>query len=69
MNDFHFGLLPNELAGVHEGAVPRVSQAICCADLFTAVFAEIDAAILRKEKAVAQFGYATGELRHKLARF
>jgi len=40
-----------------------------CADLFAAVFAEIDAAILRKEKAMAQFGYAKGELRHKLARF
>ena len=26
MNDFHFGLLPNELAGVHEGAVPPSSQ-------------------------------------------
>ena len=34
VNDFHLGLLPNELAGVHERAVPRVSQAICCADLF-----------------------------------
>jgi len=30
-------------------------QAICCADLFATVFAEIDAVILRKEKAVAQF--------------
>lgn len=28
VNDFHFGLLPNELAGVHEGAVPLASQAI-----------------------------------------
>jgi hypothetical protein len=28
MNDFHLGLLPNELAGVHEGAVPPTSQAI-----------------------------------------
>ena len=27
MNDFHLGLLPNELAGVHEGAVPVASQA------------------------------------------
>ena len=69
VNDFHLGLLPNELAGVHEGAVPRASQAICCADLFAAVFAEIDAVIIRKEKAVAQFGHATGELRYKLARF
>lgn len=34
VNDFHFGLLPNELAGVHEGAVPRVSQAIFGADPF-----------------------------------
>jgi hypothetical protein len=33
------------------------------------VIAEIDAVILRKEKAVAQFGHATGELRHELARF
>src|SRR5690606_4031891 len=36
VNDFHFGLLPNELAGVHEGAVPRVSQAICGAAPFAA---------------------------------
>ncbi|QHS09414.1 hypothetical protein GT972_04075 [Sinimarinibacterium sp. NLF-5-8] len=36
VNDFHFGLLPNELAGVHEGAVPRVSQAIVGADPFAA---------------------------------
>ena len=64
VNDFHFGLLPNELAGVHEGAVPRTSQAICCAELFAAVVAEIDAVILRIEKVVAQFGHATGELRH-----
>jgi hypothetical protein len=28
VSDFHLGLLPNELAGVHEGAVPLVSQAI-----------------------------------------
>jgi hypothetical protein len=28
VNDFHLGLLPNELAGVHEGAVPSASQAI-----------------------------------------
>lgn len=69
VNDVHLGLRPNELAGVHEGAVPPVSQAICCADLFAAVYAEIDAVILPKEKAVAQFGHATGELRHKLARF
>lgn len=27
VNDFHFGFLANELAGVHEGAVPRTSQA------------------------------------------
>jgi hypothetical protein len=33
---FHFGLLPNELAGVHEGAVPHVSQAIFGADPFAA---------------------------------
>ena len=26
VNDFQFGLLPNELAGVHEGAVPPSSQ-------------------------------------------
>lgn len=26
MNDFHLGLLPNELAGVHDGAVRRGSQ-------------------------------------------
>lgn len=26
MNDFHLGLLPNELAGVHEGAVPPDRQ-------------------------------------------
>jgi len=47
VHDFHFGLLPNELAGVHEGAVPRVSQAICCLELLTAYFAENDVAILR----------------------
>ena len=28
VNDFHLGLLPNELAGVHEGAVPPASQVI-----------------------------------------
>jgi hypothetical protein len=28
VNDFHLGLLPNELVGVHERAVPRASQAI-----------------------------------------
>lgn len=28
MNDFHLGLLPNELAGVHEGAVWPGSQVI-----------------------------------------
>src|SRR3990167_1798496 len=26
VNNFHFGLLANELAGVHEGAVPPASQ-------------------------------------------
>jgi hypothetical protein len=26
VSDFHLGLLPNELAGVHEGAVPPMSQ-------------------------------------------
>ncbi len=26
-DDVHLGLLPNELAGVHEGAVPPASQA------------------------------------------
>jgi excisionase family DNA binding protein len=26
VSDFHLGLLPNELAGVHEGAVPHASQ-------------------------------------------
>jgi hypothetical protein len=26
VHDFHLGLLPNELAGVHEGAVPPSSQ-------------------------------------------
>ena len=36
MNDFHLGLLPNELAGVHEGAVPVASQAIVGADPFAA---------------------------------
>src|SRR5690606_18946178 len=36
VSDFHLGLLPNELAGVHEGAVPRVSQAIVGADPFAA---------------------------------
>ena len=46
VNDFHLDLLPNELAGVHEGAVPHVSQAICCAELFATVFVEIDAVIL-----------------------
>lgn len=50
VNDVHFGLLANELAGVHEGAVPPASQAICCADPFVAVFTEIDAVILRKER-------------------
>ena len=48
VNDFHLGLLPNELAGVHEGAVPHASQAICCVDIFAAFFAVIDAVILRK---------------------
>jgi hypothetical protein len=28
MNDFHPGFVPNELAGIHEGAVPPGSQAI-----------------------------------------
>jgi hypothetical protein len=50
VNDFHLGLLPNELAGVHEGAVPPASQAICCAELFAADIAEIDAVILRMRK-------------------
>jgi hypothetical protein len=27
LNDVHLGLLPNELAGVHEGAVPPMNQA------------------------------------------
>jgi len=30
------------------------------------LFAEIDASILRKERTVAQFGHATGELHQKL---
>lgn len=55
VNDFHFGLLPKELAGVHEGAFSRASQASCCAELFAAVFAESDAVILYKEKVMAQF--------------
>lgn len=41
VGDVHLGLLPNELAGVHEGAVPPASQAISRRRLFTTVFAEI----------------------------
>jgi hypothetical protein len=48
VNDFHFGLFPNGLAGIHEGAVSHASQAICRADPFSAFFAEIDAVVLRK---------------------
>lgn len=35
-----------------------------CADLFTAIFAEIDGVFLRKEEDVAQLRHATGEPRH-----
>lgn len=49
---------------VHEGAVPHASQAICCTELFAAVFAEFDAVILRKANVVVQLGRATGEPRH-----
>ncbi len=62
-------ILPNELAGAHERADLPASQAICCIDLFAALFAEIDGVILRKEKLMAPFGHASGELRHKLAWF
>ena len=44
VSDFHFGLLPNELAGVHEGAVPRLSLAIFERQ-----------SIRRKEDVLAQF--------------
>ena len=36
VGEVHLGFLPYELAGVHEGAVPRVSQAIVGADPFAA---------------------------------
>ena len=41
VSDFHLGLLPNELAGVHEGAVRPGRQVVSRRRLFTAVFAEI----------------------------
>ena len=39
VGDVHLGLLPNELAGVHEGAVPPVSQELSRRRLFAADFA------------------------------
>jgi len=47
VSDFHLGLLPNELAGDHEDAVPPGSQAISRPRLFTAWLVENRGHILR----------------------
>lgn len=62
VNDFHLGLLPNELAGVHEGAVPPESQVIRRRRLFAAEIAEIGEQIRRTQNAACRHHCAAAAL-------
>lgn len=51
-------------SGVHEGAVSHASQAICCSDLFTAAFVDLEAGkpTLRLEHVLRVVDSLGGEL-------